>query len=247
DLLVLIGENVEALPVAQSLLMENIKAYKDENGLMLALIPIKYTHNPGSYYVSVSLDGVKTDLPVEVLKTDFPVVDIEVDDEVKEETIESKTANDEYMTKVQPLKAVNRDKVLWQGKFMPPLKEYRITSEFGEIRTVNGAPSDRHGGLDMAAPAGTPVYATNDGEVLFAEKIQLTGNTIMIEHGLGLKSHYYHMDSLNVKAGDMVKKGDLIGTVGTTGFSTGPHLHFAVSVGRGYFNPQFVLDEEIGQ
>src|SRR5665647_2010269 len=91
--------------------------------------------------------------------------------------------------------------------------------------------SSRHSGLDLAAPLGTPVHAPNNGKVtLAAGGLLSTGNTIVIDHGMGLFTSYYHLNTMNVKAGDAVNKGDVIGTVGTTGFSTGPHLHYAVSI-----------------
>ena len=81
--------------------------------------------------------------------------------------------------------------------------------------------------------------------MLFADFVALTGNTVCIEHGLGLKSWYYHMNSLNVTEGETVGRGQQIGSVGSTGFSTGPHLHFAISVWNVYVDPQLLLDAEL--
>ena len=110
------------------------------------------------------------------------------------------------------------------------------------LRTVNGVPSDRHGGVDIAAARGTEIAAANSGKVLFAEYIALTGNTVCIEHGMGLKTWYYHMDSLSVSEGETVSKGQKIGEVGSTGFSTGPHLHWAASVFNVYVNPWSLVE-----
>ncbi|WP_343281823.1 M23 family metallopeptidase, partial [Ligaoa zhengdingensis] len=101
-------------------------------------------------------------------------------------------------------------------------------------------------GIDIAAAAGTPVAAAGSGRVLFADFIQLTGNTVIIEHGFGVKSWYYHMQSLDVAEGDMVKQGDPIGKVGSTGFSTGPHLHFCMSVNNVFTNPWTAFEQGIG-
>lgn len=95
-----------------------------------------------------------------------------------------------------------------------------------------GATPERHGGVDIAAALGTPVQCPADGLVEYAGFLQLSGNTIVIEHGGGLKSYFYHMDSLDVATGDRVEKGRLLGAVGTTGYSTGPHLHYEVKIGR---------------
>jgi murein DD-endopeptidase MepM/ murein hydrolase activator NlpD len=89
---------------------------------------------------------------------------------------------------------------------MLPVQGARVTTEFGMKRIVNGRLQERHGGIDLACPTGTPVSAAADGVVMFAEFIELTGNTVMIEHGMGLKTWYYHMDTLLVKADETVKK-----------------------------------------
>ena len=104
---------------------------------------------------------------------------------------------------------------------------------------------EQHAGIDYPAPEGTQVWAPNNGRVLYAGFLQLTGNTICIEHGFGLKSWYYHLSAVEVEAGQMVKTGDPIGKVGTTGFSTGPHLHFTMSINNVYVNPEQCLGENI--
>ncbi len=118
--------------------------------------------------------------------------------------------------------------------------------DFGKRRHVNNAPTSyRHNGLDIGQDEGTPVKAINHGRVLIADYMIGTGYTIIIEHGYGLKSWYYHMVSLNVKTGDMIKKGDIIGLVGSTGFSTGPHLHLAISVNDIFVNPMPFFEEGV--
>jgi len=115
--------------------------------------------------------------------------------------------------------------------FELPLKG-RVTSPFGRIRSYNGGRyAVYHKGLDIGGnPAGTAVFAPENGDVLCAEDFYARGMTVVLDHGLGVKSLFYHMDSLAVKPGDQIKKGALLGCVGTTGFSTGPHLHWEVRV-----------------
>jgi len=109
----------------------------------------------------------------------------------------------------------------------------RLTTEFGEKRRVNDQmTSYRHNGIDIAAPLGTEVKATNNGRVVLSREFIMQGNTIIIDHGWGLLSVYLHLNHLEAEEGEMVDKGQVIGTVGSTGFSTGPHLHFTIS----YFN-----------
>lgn len=113
----------------------------------------------------------------------------------------------------------------------------RISTPYGYQRIVNGKPSNRHLAIDIANKQGTPVYASNNGKVVLAESLYLTGNTIIIDHGVNLFSSYGHLFKLDVKPGQLVKKGQQIGLVGTTGFSTGPHLHYAMLVGNTFINP----------
>lgn len=110
-----------------------------------------------------------------------------------------------------------------------PVNGGYISSVFGSQRILNGVPKNAHNGLDIAAPRGTPVYAMTDGVVkLAADTFYYSGNNILIDHGLGLNSFYLHLSKMDVSAGDTVKKGQKIGEIGTTGRSTGPHLHWGV-------------------
>jgi hypothetical protein len=106
----------------------------------------------------------------------------------------------------------------------------RISGVYGSQRVLNGQPRRPHFGVDIAAPEGTPVYAPDHAKVLLANpKMVLTGQTLLLDHGLGVKSIYVHLSDMTVKAGDVVKRGQLIGRVGKTGRATGPHLHWGVS------------------
>jgi murein DD-endopeptidase MepM/ murein hydrolase activator NlpD len=115
---------------------------------------------------------------------------------------------------------------LWQGLFLTPAVG-EITAPFGEARSYNGGPvASYHGGVDLAAPADGPVAVAAAGRVLLAEKLTIQGNTVVVDHGLGVVSGYYHLSSIQVKPGDFLQRGRTVGLVGTTGLSTGPHLHW---------------------
>jgi murein DD-endopeptidase MepM/ murein hydrolase activator NlpD len=107
-----------------------------------------------------------------------------------------------------------------------------ITGVFGSQRILNGQPSTPHYGVDIGAPAGSPVHAPVGGVVILAEELYLTGNTVIIDHGLGVNSTYAHLSSTAVKVGQRVEQGQLIGQVGATGRATGPHLHWGLNVGQ---------------
>jgi murein DD-endopeptidase MepM/ murein hydrolase activator NlpD len=114
----------------------------------------------------------------------------------------------------------------WQGRFVAPATG-EVTAPFGEARSYDGGPvASHHGGVDLAAPFGGPVAAAAAGRVLLAGAFAIQGNAVLIDHGLGLVSAYFHLSAFSVKPGDMVRQGQTVGLVGNTGSSTGPHLHW---------------------
>lgn len=125
---------------------------------------------------------------------------------------------------------------LWSQPFIIPL-DSRISSEYGAVRIINEAPPRRHLGLDIAADRGTPVAAANDGIVRLAAPLLAQGNMVIIDHGMSLSSSYLHLDSMEVEEGAPVRRGEIIGLVGETGFANGPHLHWEVNLGQTALNP----------
>lgn len=128
---------------------------------------------------------------------------------------------------------------LWSGAFGLPLRSYRLTSAFGAMRAFGAAPASWwHEGLDMAAPTGTGVYAPAAGVVVLAETLQVRGGAVVLDHGWGVHSGYWHLSEVLVEAGAAVETGTLLGRVGSTGLSTGPHLHWEVRVLNAPVDPQ---------
>ena len=113
----------------------------------------------------------------------------------------------------------------FKDKFIFPIDKYIITGVYGSQRILNGKPRRPHYGIDFHAPAGTPVKAMMDGKVTLVEKdMYFTGGTIIFDHGHGVSTLYMHMKDIDVKLGDNVKKGQIVGTLGQSGRATGPHL-----------------------
>lgn len=110
-----------------------------------------------------------------------------------------------------------------------PLKNIRITSNWGAVRSLNGTPGRPHYGIDLGAAKGTPIYAPASGKIVIAESdLYYEGGLVGIDHGQGFISYTMHMSKVDVKAGQLIKKGDKVGEVGSTGRSTGPHLHWSL-------------------
>lgn len=134
------------------------------------------------------------------------------------------------------------------GYWRVPIDDPRVTSRFGpRIHPVTGEVGRMHRGIDYGAPTGTPVYATADGEVLLGGYCDgATGNCVVIDHGNGWRSQYFHLSRVDVGAGDRVRAGEQIGAVGSTGRSTGPHLHFQLGLGTEAIDPELLLGMPIG-
>ena len=130
---------------------------------------------------------------------------------------------------------------LWRGPFTRPVGGVEPGTGFGSRRIINGKPRMPHGGADYAAPTGTPVVAVNSGRVALVGDFFFPGRLVAIDHGLGLYTLYFHLDSVAVSQGDPVERGQTIGTVGATGRATGPHLHFGAHVAGARIDPATLL------
>jgi murein DD-endopeptidase MepM/ murein hydrolase activator NlpD len=128
----------------------------------------------------------------------------------------------------------------WAFPFALPA-EGRISSPFGVRRVFNGEPKNYHGGIDIAAPRGAPIRAPAAGKVTLVGDFYFTGRTVIVDHGLGLQTAYFHLDTTAVAEGALVEPGRRLGTVGSTGRSTGPHLHWGVYVSGVRVDPESLL------
>jgi len=212
---------------------------------LVALVPIDSRTTPGNYSLNLYKDSTNT-----LIETiDYQI--IEKIFETQQLTVNNTTASlrsDENAKKdaekFKNAKAHSVGKNLWDGPFLQPV-EGRISTEYSVIRFVNNGPeSSRHNAIDIAAPQGTPIKAAHNGIVTFSSDLIISGNVVVLDHGLGLFTTYVHMHKIYVEDGQEVNKGDIIGEVGTTGYSTGPHLHFSVSKNGVNLNPWKFMEED---
>ena len=240
-------ENVPARvrPTAETVLGMSIFAPTGEGEWFVA-VPIGNTRPPGTYTVNVTAGDFTWEKEVIVTEYDFQTQNLIIDTTNPVITqANSPAAFQQFRDRILPLFEMYDDVIHWQGTFLRPVEDGRISTPFGAIRFTNSnwANPRHHWGIDIAAPTGTPVIATNYGRVVLAEYLYNTGYTIVIEHGGGLKSLHYHLDTFYVTYNEMVQRGNLIGTVGSTGFSTGPHLHFEFRIGNQAVNPLMLIEE----
>jgi len=134
---------------------------------------------------------------------------------------------------------------IWRGTFIPPLHRMTVTSAFGLRRFINGTPRQPHTGVDLRAAMGDTVFTTNRGKVALTGGLYFSGNTIVIDHGEGLYSMYFHLSGELVREGDTVERGQPIGLVGSTGRATGPHLHWGIVLRGARLDPLKILDLRI--
>ncbi len=137
--------------------------------------------------------------------------------------------NESHQIKEARKKLLQNNHTYYLSGFTLPVKNVRITSQFGLNRILNGKPKNFHNGIDFGGSTGDSVFAIADSKVLFVgNNFYYNGNFILLDHGQGLNSIYLHLSKILVKKNQIVKKGDLIGLIGATGRSTGPHLHLGI-------------------
>ena len=198
-----------------------LKLFPFEDGYV-AYLPTHYGTAPGEYRLVYGLEGeILNESTLKVLPRDFHIQHLRVNAGIVAST-RNEAAYEQFNRYFPKARETSSDERYYNEPFILPVSG-RLTTEFGQTRYVNNAPTSyRHSGLDIAAPTGTTVLAANYGRVTLAMNLILTGNTIVLDHGQGLFSVYYHMHELFAEEGQFVERGEPIGTVGSTGFSTDP-------------------------
>jgi murein DD-endopeptidase MepM/ murein hydrolase activator NlpD len=130
---------------------------------------------------------------------------------------------------------------LWDGPFVRPVPQEASASSFGWRRIINGSPRAPHSGTDLSAPAGTEVVAANQGRVVLVGNFFFAGGSVVLDHGGGLFTMYFHLSEFKVQDGDVVKKGDVLALSGATGRVTGAHLHWGARLANARIDPLELL------
>ena len=194
-----------------------------------ALLPTSPLNQPGRLQITVTGDGQTKNLAVGLRDRSFPIQRIRLSKRA------SQPATKLELERVAAFRKLVTLQKFWQGKFLRP-NSARVSAVFGVRRYYNGvfAKNYYHRGVDYAGGYGSPVIAPAAGRVTLvgreAQGFRIHGNTIGIDHGQGVLSIFLHLASIDVREGELVKAGQKIGTIGSSGASTGPHLHWGLYV-----------------
>lgn len=235
-----------AVPAPQPLIHvrafdRDIAAFADGERTWRALVGIDLDVKPGTYPVTVDVGaGQRATYDLVVRRRIFPTRRLTVDDAFVNPPAAVRDRIDREAKNLDAIWSAPAGKRLWSGPFVRPVPQ-AANGRFGTRSIFNGVPRSRHGGADFMSPSGTPIQAPNAGRVVLARDLYFSGNTVIIDHGLGLFSMLAHLSTINVREGDPVTSGETLGRVGATGRVTGPHLHWAVRAGGARVDPLAVL------
>jgi murein DD-endopeptidase MepM/ murein hydrolase activator NlpD len=213
---------------------KTVPLFKQKSGELLGLLPVPVTYPPGLHKIAVlDENGIVQEIPVQIRDARFPRQNIRATPGMQ--ALKALPGEMETMRELPNTLTPER---FW-GDTLKQATAGCMSSPFGVARYHNNKPTGNyHRGVDIRAPEGQPVRAPAGGTVKVAKLFRLHGGTIGVDHGQGVTSSYIHLSKLVVEEGDSVKQGDVVGYVGSTGFATGPHLHWSLYVNGLPVNPR---------
>ena len=246
-LFITVKANPGIYKISGSLFDKPVHFYTDsKRGSYVALIGIDMETEPNLYILSIFLEDesgreMKKDYKIRVKSAKFGIQRLTLPKEkveLDEETLKRVNLEQEKIGKVWD---IFTEENLWDGNFIRPI-EGKFSGSFGLRRIINDEPKNPHTGIDIDAPEGAPVYAPNHGRVVFANEHFFSGKSLVIDHGMGLFTMYFHLSEILVATGDSVKKGQIMAKVGKSGRATGPHLHWGMRLNGARVNPASLIN-----
>lgn len=232
----------DAVVAAKGFLRDReIVFFTEDGGFYTALVGVDLEEKPGPMKIvlrgwSRAGEEIEKPLTLQVKKRGFPEEKLSVDaafdrlDEATQKRIETEQGQ------LNRLWQISTSRRLWQGRFLAPVPG-AVTSPFGLRRIINGWPRSPHGGVDLKASMGTEIVASNHGQVVLREELFFSGKSIILDHGGGLYTMYFHLQDFHVAKDSQARKGDLIGRAGMSGRTTGPHLHWGARLNGARVDP----------
>ena len=226
----------EPNPVMAEFLGSKINFYPRNNGYSIALVPVDIDTPPKKYTVIIKQGDKEQPVKINVKPHKFKTTKLTLPE--GKVTLSPENQN-RAVREAELLKGIwpqNTSKV-WNGRFITPTGT-EVSTVFGVKRIMNEKKTSVHRGIDFRGKTGTPVRAINSGTVVLADNLFFGGNTLIVNHGMGLYSVYMHLSKFNVSNGDKVSKEQIVGLVGSSGRVTGPHLHMSVKLNSISVNPE---------
>ncbi|MBS1192604.1 MAG: hypothetical protein H6Q97_583 [Nitrospirae bacterium] len=203
--------------------------FNPANGAAKAVTGIDLNTEPGTYQLALTVDGMPLSRDVLIVKKKYPVQRLTLPEDMVVLSPENEARAERDQRKMAAIWPVDSLRV-WKGRFIDPLPGKAVGTPFGVRRIINDIPKNSHSGVDITADEGDPVKAPNDGVVILVDNQFFSGNSVVLDHGQGIYTMFFHLSKATVKYGQAVRKGDVVGLVGATGRATGAHLHWGVRV-----------------
>jgi len=204
-------------------------------GAFKAVLGIDLFTKPGKYNLNVSVNGTILSRAVTVIKKAYPVQKLTLPKDMVELSPENEARVEREQLKMAAIWPNETGRV-WDGDFINP-REGEIVTKFGVRRFINKIPKNPHSGVDVEAEEGDDVHAPNNGVVVLIDDQFYSGKSVILDHGQGIYTMFFHLSKILITPGQQVKKGYVIALVGSTGRSTGAHLHWGVRIQGARVNP----------
>ncbi len=203
--------------------------FNETNGAWKAVVGIDLFAEPGTHSLTLHINGKQIFRKVKIRKKKYPLERLTLPEDMVVLSPENEARVEREQKRMAVLWPVDSLRV-WNGGFIDPLPDKKIGTTFGVRRIINKIPKNPHSGIDVRADEGDPIRAPNDAVVVLVDNEFYSGNSVVLDHGQGIYTMFFHLSKINVKYGQAVMKGDVIGLVGQTGRATGPHLHWGVRI-----------------
>ena len=227
---------------------EEIVLFPAEDGSYFALLGVDLEQRPGPLDLllsgrSVGGESWTRQVTIEVKPKEFPRETLSVSaafDQIDRATLKRIEKEQAQLDRLWKIQSPNR---LWDGPFVAPVSG-GITSPFGLSRVINGSARSPHGGVDLKASLGSDVVAANSGRVVVRDEFFFSGKSLVLDHGGGLYTMYFHLSEYRAEKNAQVRRGEVIGLAGMTGRVTGPHLHWGARLSGARVDPGELLEME---
>jgi murein DD-endopeptidase MepM/ murein hydrolase activator NlpD len=226
------------LAASASLFSDALRFVQTPQGL-LALVGVGMTTQPGTYAIPLTVTDtygtrVTTNAVLQVMDADYGAETVVIPE--SRISLMSPDMVAQEADRLETVFSTTAGERRWEGQFTWPHRG-AITTPFGMARTYNDGQRSFHAGVDIAGDIGAPVTAAATGQVALAEALPMRGNAVVIDHGWGVHTAYCHLSAIQVSVGQHIQQGQLLGLLGNTGLSTGPHLHWELRVGEVAVDP----------